>query len=99
MIGTKESCLNATRQAVEEVKKGLQGHPIDFALVFDSVSRYILLGRHANQELQIVKEALGKNTPIIGLYTYGEQAPLRATSYLGKSYLHNQTFTILGMGG
>ncbi len=99
MIGTKESCLNATHQAVEEAKKNLLGHPIDFALVFNSVSRYILLGRQANRELQIIKEGLGKNTPIIGIYTYGEQAPLRATSYLGKTYFHNQTFTILGIGG
>lgn len=99
MIGTKESCLNATHQAVEEVKKGLLGHSLDFALVFDSVSRYILLGRQATRELQIIKEGLGKDTPIIGLYTYGEQAPLRATSYLGKTYFHNQTVTILGMGG
>jgi len=99
MIGTKESCLNATHQAVEEVKKGLLGRPADLVLIFDSVSRYILLGRQAAQELQIIKEGLGKNTPIIGIYTYGEQAPLRATSYLGKTYFHNQTVTILGLGG
>jgi len=99
MIGTKESCLNATHQAVEEVKKGLLGHPADLVLIFDSVSRYILLGRQAAQELQVIREGLGKNTPIIGIYTYGEQAPLRATSYLGKTYFHNQTVTILGLGG
>ncbi|MDD5166358.1 MAG: FIST N-terminal domain-containing protein [Candidatus Omnitrophica bacterium] len=99
MIGTKETCLSATYQALEEAKKGLFGQPVKFALVFDSVSRYILLGRDAHKELEIIKQALGKDTAIIGLYTYGEQAPLRAINYLGKAYFHNQTFTILIVGG
>lgn len=99
MIGTKESCLSATHQAVNEVKKGLLNHPINFVFVFNSVSRYILLGRQAERELEIIKEGLGKDTPIIGIYTYGEYAPLRAISYLGRTYFHNQTINILGMGG
>jgi len=107
MIGTKESCLAATQQAVEEVKKVLPLPIIErkkktsnnFVLVFDSISRYLLLRRDANKELQIIKEGLGQDTPIIGIYTYGEQAPLMATSYQGRSYFHNQTITILAMGG
>ena len=98
MIGTKETCLDAAAQAVEEVKKGLSGRPIKFALVFDSVSRYILLGRHASKELEVLRDGLGRDTPIVGLYTYGEQAPLRAVSYLGRTYFHNQTITVLGIG-
>ena len=72
---------------------------MSFAFVFDSVSRYILLGRQANKELEIIKEGLGNDTPIIGIYTYGEQAPLRAIKYQGKTYFHNQTITILGIEG
>lgn len=98
MIGTKESCLAATAQAIDEVKNGLQGSRSNFAFVFDSVSRYLLLGRHANKELEIIKEKLGKDTPLIGIYTYGEQAPLKATNYQGRAYFHNQTIAILGMG-
>ena len=107
MIGTKESCLSATQQAVDEVKKGLSALALDsekeqknnFVLVFDSVSRYILLRREASKELEIIKKGLGENTPIIGLYTYGEQAPLRAVSYQGQAYFHNQTIAILAIGG
>jgi len=99
MIGTKESCLAATLQAVDEVKKGLQGKPCNFALVFDSVSRYILLGRQANKELEIIKERLGKDTPVVGVYTFGEQASLKSINYRGKAYFHNQTISILGLGG
>lgn len=99
MIGTKESCLAATQQAAQEVKRGLLGRPLNFALVFESVSRYMLLGRQANQELEIIQAQIGKDTPIIGIYTFGEQAPLRSISYLGRTYFHNQTVTILGIGG
>lgn len=99
MIGTKETCLTATHQASEEVKKGLFGRPCDFVLVFDSISRYILLGRQAVKELEILKESLGKDTPIMGLYTYGEQAPLRSINYLGRTYFQNQTITIVAIGG
>jgi len=107
MIGTKESCLNATRQALNEAKKILFAPIADitkseiknFVFVFDSVSRYMLLRREANQELGIIKEGFGKDTPIIGLYTYGEQAPLKAISYQGQAYFHNQTIVMLNIGG
>lgn len=107
MIATKESCLTATQQAIDEAKRGLSIQMIgfkkeqmrNFVLVFDSVSRYILLRREAIRELEIIKEALGEDTPIIGLYTYGEQAPLSAVSYQGQAYFHNQTIAILNIGG
>lgn len=99
MIGTKESCLQATREALYEAKKSMGLHPISFVLLFDSLSRYILLGREAHKELEIIKDGLEKDTPILGLYTYGEQAPLTAVNYRGKAYLHNQTITLLAIGG
>jgi len=107
MIGTKESCLSATRQATAETKMGLYGPIFNvakkeikyFVLVFDSISRYMLLRREATKEVEIIKEAFGKDTPIIGLYTYGEQAPLKAINYRGRAYFHNQTITILAIGG
>ncbi|MFA4842457.1 MAG: FIST N-terminal domain-containing protein [Candidatus Omnitrophota bacterium] len=97
MIGTKESCLEATYQAVQDVKRSLGNKKISLALVFDSASRYILLGRQAGRELDIIRQGLGEDTPVIGIYTYGEEAPLRELYYLGKTYFHNQTITILGI--
>jgi hypothetical protein len=95
MIGTKESCLAATKQAVEEVK---MSSAKNFVLVFNSVSRYILLRKEAPLELEIIKSGFGEDVPVIGLYTYGEQAPLRAISYYGQTYFHNQTVAILAIG-
>lgn len=99
MIGTKESCLEATSQAIEDVEKGLAGKQPSFVFVFDSISRHILLRRKAKRELEIIKKQFGKEIPVIGLYTYGEQAPLTAIGYRGKAYLHNQTVTLLAIGG
>ena len=99
MIGTKESCLEATRQALSEAKKQLTGHTIKLVLLFDSISRYMLLGRDASLELELSREVFGKDTPILGIYTYGEQAPLTAINYRGKSYFHNQTINVLTIGG
>jgi hypothetical protein len=97
MIGTEDSCLAACRQAIEEVKRSLFGHRPNFLLVFDSISRYVLLGRKINRELGIIQEEFGKETPIVGIYTYGEQAPLKAMSYQGRAYFHNQSIAILGV--
>ena len=96
---TKESCLQATQQAAEEVKIGLRNQPPNFILVFDSISRYILLGRQAHREIEIIKESLGQDTPLLGIYTYGEQAPLKAIGYHGRAYFHNQTVAILAIKG
>jgi len=98
MIGTKESCLDATQQAIEEVKKGLRGATCRFILVFESVSRYTLLGRQVNKELEVIKGGFDEGTPVIGLYTYGEQGPVKTLNYGGKTYFHNQTIIILGVG-
>jgi hypothetical protein len=107
MIGTKESCLNATQQAIDEAKKilfGPVGDPVsgkkkNIVFVFDSVSRFMLLRKGANQELDIIKDSFADDTAIIGLYTFGEQAPLKAVSYQGQAYFHNQTIAIVNFGG
>ena len=98
MISTKDSCLNAAMTACQEAKKNLGDKKIKFILVFDSASRFSLLGRQREKELSIIKEMFGKNIPIIGIYTYGEQAPLNSINYLGRSYFHNQSISILAVG-
>jgi hypothetical protein len=98
MIGTKESCLAATHQAIGEVKKIFLNHKVNLVLVFDSASRFRLLGRHINKEVEIIQKGFGQNTPIIGICTYGEQAPLRSLNYRGRTYFHNQAVIVLAIG-
>lgn len=97
MMGTKKSALEAAAQAAEEIRS-TKDKPIQFALVFESFSRNRLLGRQANKEIATIKNILGRNTPFIGFYTYGEQAPLTSLNYRGQSHFHNESIAILGVG-
>ncbi len=96
MVGTRESAMDAARLAARHVRESLQH--LAWALVFDSVARRRLFGRHADQELAAIRSELGAQTPLIGCYTYGEQAPLRAAVHRGRSYLHNETALVIGLG-
>jgi len=103
MIATKESCLVATEDAAREAKQAfaLQTMPkpetIQIIFVFNSASRLYLLGRQITKELEIIKSFF-PDTPIIGLCTFGEQAPLKTTYFAGKTYCHNQTIAIIAIG-
>ncbi|MBU2598962.1 MAG: FIST C-terminal domain-containing protein [Actinobacteria bacterium] len=102
MIGTKESSLAATEEAALEAKQSLnmQAFPkkekASIILVFNSASRLYLLGRQFMKELEII-ESHFPGTPILGLCTLGEQAPLKTTDFAGKTYCHNQTIAILAI--
>jgi hypothetical protein len=104
MIGTRGTCLAAAKEAAEETAAGMFNPYLNkkstnfFVLLFDSVSRYTLLDRDAVKELGIVKKSFGQEIPIIGLYTYGEYAPLKAINYRGKAYAHNQAIAMLAIG-
>lgn len=98
MMGTKESALQAAKQAVWEAKNALKNVPVLAAIVFESVSRIKLLGYRANEELNIIKNILGSDVPLIGVCTFGEQAPLKSLGYHGESRFHNETITILLIG-
>ena len=67
-------------------------------MVFDSAARFSFSGRQNEKELSIINEAFGKNIPLIGIYTNGEQAPLKSINYLGRTYFHNQSIGILAIG-
>jgi hypothetical protein len=99
MIGTKDSCLAAAVTSCEEAKRNLGTHKAKLVMVFDSASRFTLLGRRCVRELEIIKAVFGENTPLIGIYTYGEQAPLKSINYLGRAYFHNQSINVLALGG
>jgi len=99
MIGTKDSCLAAAVTSCEEAKNNLGAQKTKFVMIFDSASRFTLLGRDCLRELEIIKAVFGENTPLIGIYTYGEQAPLKSINYLGRTYSHNQSINVLAIGG
>lgn len=109
MIATKETCLNAAREAVEEAKRSLFSNPMigaefrkekinKFALVFSSASRRLLLKRESADEVKIIKESLGADTPVLGIYSKGELSTTAAVNYHGQGYYQNQTTAVLLIG-
>ncbi|MFH2139095.1 MAG: FIST N-terminal domain-containing protein [Candidatus Omnitrophota bacterium] len=98
MMGSKETALKAAKKASQIALGALRKSKAEVVFVFDSVSRGRLFGRNASQEIDVVKEIFGVNTPIIGFYTYGEQAPLGATINLGQTFFHNETIVVFALG-
>jgi len=98
MISTEDSRLTAVINACEEAKKNLGDQKIKFLLLFDSAARFLILGRQNDLELRVIKDVFGENTPLIGIFTNGEQTPLKAINYLGRTYFHNQSINILAIG-
>jgi hypothetical protein len=99
MISTQDSRLAATVSACQEAKGALGNQKIKFLLVFSSAARFSIFGKQNDDiELCVIKEIFGVDTPLIGIYTNGEQAPLKSINYLGRTYFHNQSISILAIG-
>lgn len=98
MMGNKESVLEAVSHASSTCLKNLYGARAKIVFAFSSISRDKLLGRHKQLEINMVREVFGKTVPIVGFYTYGEQAPLTSEINIGQTYFQNASFTILAIG-
>ncbi len=98
MIADKDGVLNAAREAALKAKEALKGRSILAVIIFDSIARKRVLGRIAQEEIEVIKKTLGRPYPMVGFYTYGEQAPLRAERYAGKSYFHNEAVVVMAIG-
>ena len=98
MMGTKDSALQAAKQAAWEAKNAIKNNTLLGAIIFESVSRMKLLGYRIKEEISIIKNILGENTHCIGVCTFGEQAPLKSLEYHGESHFHNETVAVLTIG-
>ncbi|MBI3333062.1 MAG: FIST C-terminal domain-containing protein [Candidatus Omnitrophica bacterium] len=97
MMGSKAKAMEAARRAAEQAMVGIAPRPAQFGLVFSSCSRYRLFGREAGRELELIRQALGPAVPLIGFYDYGEQAPLTAAGFRGRSHFHNETVVVVAV--
>lgn len=91
METTKEEMIGTARKVAKEVK-GRSETP-SLALIFDCVSRCILLGKKFQRELLALKEELGEGVGMIGILTFGEIGCLE-----GVPFLHNKTLLLVTLG-
>lgn len=88
MMGSRELAVDAAYRAAQQAMRAL--NRVACVLVFDSVVRRTLLGSQlAAAELARIREVVGPSVPLVGCYTYGEQAPFQSAT----SYEHTATQT------
>jgi hypothetical protein len=63
----------------------------ELALLISCVGRKLLLKQRVEEEVEGVRDILGKNTVLTGFYSYGEISPFSPGA---RCELHNQTMTI-----
>lgn len=99
MLGDPDKAMQAAKEAAESALLQLKGAKPKAIFVFDCMARNKLLGPRKGEEIKAIQNVLGKEVPLIGLYTYGEQAPLGGV--LGpecRSMFHNETMTLVVLG-
>lgn len=99
MLGDLDKAIQAAKEAAEGALAQLKGAKPKVVLVFDCMARNKLLGARIGEEIVAIRNVLGKEMPLIGFYTYGEQAPLGGV--LGPecfSVFHNETMALVVLG-
>ncbi len=94
MQGTKEDMVQAAREAAATARTQLGGVQVAGAVLFDCVSRCLMLGEAFREELAAVQEVIGTDVPLIGCLTFGEIGALAG----GLPQFHNKTLAMALFG-
>jgi len=98
MIGSKDEAIQAARMAAAQAVEQMRGKPVKATIIFNCIARDKLFGRDAKKEIETIREVIGMDVPLIGFYTYGEQAPIAGKIHACSSVFHNETVVILTLG-
>jgi len=101
MVGSREEAVKVAHEAAVNAVSQLEGGTPKAVIIFNCIARSKLFGEHSGDEIDAIQEAVGKNTPLIGFYTYGEQAPLGGeVKNIEKCNpaFHNETVVIAVLG-
>jgi hypothetical protein len=101
MIGTKDDAIAAARRAAETALAGLGKKP-EVAFIFSCHVRNTLYDNieAAGEEIRVMQEVIGTDVPLIGFYTYAEQAPVGGVSHNIRNCnaeFHNETIVLVLM--
>ena len=97
MIANRELLLDAAKQATQHAIQSLDH--VAGLLLFDSVSRRLLLGhQYAATELASIRHLVGSATVIGGCYTYGEQGPIGSHAVSGRTGLNTGSLLVVALG-
>lgn len=100
MIGSVEEAVKVAKLAAVNAKDLLEGEKPQAIIVFNCIARNKLFGQRSGEEISAIQEVLGRDVPLIGFYTYGEQAPMNGEVRNIKqcnSAFHNETVVIAAL--
>ena len=103
MIGSKEKAQEAAQEAARKLMDDFKaaGSKPKFLLMFNCIAREKLFGQSAKDEIEAVMDIVGQDVPLLGFYTYGEQAPMGG-ELQDKEKIHsrfyNETIVIFAVG-
>lgn len=86
-----DKLIDASVDAAESSSERLDGSNAELAILVSCVGRKLVLGQRIEEEVEEVREVLGKGPAITGFYSYGEISPIVKSM---NCELHNQTMTI-----
>ena len=103
MIGSKEKAVEAAQDAARHLMDDFEAaHAAPkFVLMFNCIAREKLFGARAKDEIDAVMNIIGRDVPLLGFYTYGEQAPSGGESRNPEkinSRFYNETMVMFGVG-
>jgi hypothetical protein len=94
MSGDKDALFAAARTAAQLAMDGLEGRPPAAVIVFNCVSRLLFLGDDAATEIDHIRDIVGHETPLIGMFSFGEIA---APPESGLAVFHNKTVVVCAL--
>jgi hypothetical protein len=103
MIGSREKAVEAAQDAARKLMRDFkkEGTKPKFVLMFNCIAREKLFAERANDEIQAIMKIIGEDVPLLGFYTYGEQAPIGGEVHdLEKCNprFYNETVVIFAVG-
>jgi len=100
MIGSREEAVKVAAVAAQNAYEQLDGSAPKGVVIFNCIARNKLFGDRIGDEIDAIQNVLGRDVPLIGFYTYGEQAPLggevRNINKCNPAF-HNETVVICAL--
>jgi hypothetical protein len=94
MVGYTDDLLAGTEEAARSSITALNNATSQFSLLVSCNGRRFVLKQRVEEEVEVVRDALGPLTAMAGFYSYGEIAP---TTSDRRAELHNETMTVTSL--
>ncbi len=97
MLGNRDSCLQVTRNAINELKGFFSDQPSGAALMIASERHDRILGRAFERELNYFKRTIGEAIPIIGFVSHGEIFDVGEPHQQSPNSKQNNSLMVIGI--